>query len=95
MNAVAEAPAAGWAHVDIHELAAAIADTASAGLITTECRRVTGNDHDWYDLATCCLGSWHWVDQAVTYLERRGEASSHRLIRSKAFPSLVWIEERA
>lgn len=95
MAAVAAAPVAGWAEVDIHELAAAIADEASADLIHCECRSVTSGDKEWSDLKTCDIGSWHWVDRAVTYLERRGEASSHRLIRSKAFPTLVRFEQRA
>ncbi|MFC3716828.1 hypothetical protein ACFONC_11765 [Luteimonas soli] len=94
MNAVAEHPVAGWTEVDIHELAASIADVASAALIQCECRCVAGSDHDWFDLKTCSMDSWHHVDQAVTYLERRGDAASHRLVRSKAFPTLVRIEER-
>ena len=99
MSAVATeqhpAAALGDDQIDIAELAMQIADEASAALIQCECRVYVGGTQTWYDLKTCSLDAWRYVDQAVTYLERRGAAASQRLVRHGMLRSVVRFEERA
>lgn len=94
MNDTAQQPAAGFGEdtIDLFALAAAIADDAARETIESCCTRVVSGEHDWYDLKTCHLDDWHYVDRAATWLDRRGDTAGTRMVRSKAFPHLVRFE---
>jgi hypothetical protein len=81
--------------VDIATLAMEIADETAHDDIEGCCKQVVSGDHTWYDLKSCHLDHWAYVDRAATYLDRRGDAASSRIVRSQAFPHLVRFEARA
>jgi len=95
MNAVAEVQAAGWAEVDINELAAEIADESAMNTIQQCCPAVVSGERLWFDTKGVRLDDWACVDRAVAYLERRGDRARWRLVRGKAFPTLLRFEGRA
>lgn len=83
------------AGMDLGELALEMADELAKGDLDAMCLAVNSGNRTWLDTSKCNLEQWYFVDRAVKYLERRGQASTvGRLVRCQAFPSLVRIEEQ-